>query len=133
MARTAALPAPWWRGEPISFEFHDAKGRLIRSRSVNRGHPPVAGAYIPAFHNPQDRENCAPACALNYELVLPRSLRFPVRPKPGLNPVSRVIHGNWLFDVGNSGRRGAAIASAGPAHTPRLSLGLPNRRRGMYS
>jgi hypothetical protein len=70
VARMAPIP-PWWRGERISFEFRDANGRLIRGQSVNQGHAPAAGAYVPVFYDAQNPENCAPACALNYDLVVP--------------------------------------------------------------
>jgi hypothetical protein len=71
-------PGPYVTGSSgtaasISFEFRDANGRLIRGQSLNQGHVPAAGAYVPVFYDAQNSENCAPACTLNYDLAVPRA------------------------------------------------------------
>ena len=72
LARVARVSQRWGKGERLGFEFHDVNGKLVRGQGANHDGFPMAGAFVPIFYDPQNPENCAPAFALNYELVLPQ-------------------------------------------------------------
>jgi hypothetical protein len=61
-------------GVEVAFEFCDAAGNLVRAQRANHTGFLPQGTYMPIFYDAQNPSNCVPACALNYELVLPESM-----------------------------------------------------------
>jgi hypothetical protein len=75
IATGKSLPVPRLRqGVEVAFEFCDAAGNLVRTQRANHTGFPPEGTYMPIFCDAQNPSNCVPACALNYELVLPESM-----------------------------------------------------------